>query len=170
MSEAFAFNARNVEPAKPRDNTLIPNGWHRAWIIGTEMRKTAAGTGRFLELTWEIVDGDSEKRRLWDRHNVENPNEVAVKIAHEQLSAICHATNVLDFSDPGQLAGVVCMIKVGVEKKKDQPDRNKIYGYLPDGDPKATASAPKVGAGARGAVAGERHPALKDAEDSDLPF
>lgn len=170
MSEPFSFNARNVEPAKPRDNTLIPSGWHRAWIIGTEMRPTAAGTGRFLEITWEIVEGDSEKRRLWDRLNVENPNEVAVKIALEALSAICHATNVLDFSDPAQLAGVPCMIKVGVEKKKDQPDRNKIYGYLPDGDPKASVVAPKVGAGARGAVAGAKHPALTDAEDDSLPF
>lgn len=170
MSESFAFNARNVEPAKPRDNMLIPNGWYRAWIIGTDIRKTNAGDGRFLELTWEIVEGDYEKRRLWDRHNFENKSAVAVKIAQEQISAICHATNVLEFSDPGELAGVLCMIKIGVERKTGQPDRNKIYGYMPDGDPKATVARPKVGANAPGAVRGDgRAVALNDDDDS-LPF
>lgn len=171
MSEPFAFNARGIEPAKPRDNNLIPSGWHRAWIIGTDTRKTNAGDGRFVELTWEILEGDSAKRRLWDRHNVENPNPATVKIALEQLAAVCQATGVLEFSDPGELAGIPCMIKVGVERKAGQPDRNKIYGYLPDGDPKAKAAAPKVGATARQAVPGQRHPALSEADDSDaLPF
>jgi hypothetical protein len=171
MSEGFAFNARGVEPAKPRDNALIPSGWHRAWITATEIRKTNKGDGRFLELTWEIVEGAAEKRRLWDRHNFDNPSEMTVKIAQEQISAICHATGVLEFGDPAELAGVVCMIKVGVERKANQPDRNKIYGYLPDGDPKATVAKPKVVAGATGAVrGGGRAPALEDDKDDGLPF
>jgi len=170
MSEAFAFNARNVEPAKPRDNTLIPSGWHRAWVIGAEMKKNAAGNGRYLELTWQIVEGEAENRRHWERYNVENPSEVAVRIAQEQLSAVMHAINVLEFNDPGELSGVMCMIKIGIEKGKNgNPDRNKIYGYLPDGDPKATVMVPKTGAGAKGAVSGARATALNDKED-DLPF
>lgn len=171
MADAWNFNARNVEPAKPRDNNVIANGWYRAWIIGTDIRKTNAGDGRFLELTWELLEGQPfEKRKIWDRHNFDNPSQVAVKIAEEQISAICHATNVIEFNNPAELVGVPCMIKVGVERKKDQPDRNKIYGYLPDGDPKATVVKPKVGAHATGAVSGAKHPALNDDDDSGLPF
>lgn len=171
MPESYAFNARAVAPAKPRDNTLVPNGWYRAWIIESDIAPNSKGTGKNMTFTWEIVEGDHEKRRVWDSLSIENPSDVAVKIAQEALSAICHATGVLDMESTGQLHGEVCMIKVGTEKGKgDFGDKNKIYGYLPDGDPKATMAKPKIGAGAVGAVSGQRHPALKDDDNSDLPF
>ena len=167
MSDAFSFNSRGIEPAKPREAGLIPNGWHRAWIIGHEMKKNKAGTGQYLELTWEIVDGPYEKRRLWERYNFDNPSEIAVKIAKEQLAAICNATGVLDFKHPGELHGEVCAIKVGVERKKDQPDRNKIFGYLSEKDPAVTFVRQPSAAVSSGA---QRSPALDDDEDDKLPF
>lgn len=170
MPDALTFNARNVEPAKPRENELIPNGWYRAWIIESEIKPNSKGTGRNLELTWEIIEGPHAKRRIWDRLSIENPSKTAQDIAQEALSAICHATGVLEMEHTGQLHGEVCSIKVGIEKgKNDFPDKNRIFGYVADGHAPASAT-PKVGAGARGAVAGERHPALSDADDSELPF
>jgi hypothetical protein len=167
MSDAFSFNSRGIEPAKPREGGLIPQGWYRAWVIGHEMKKNKAGTGQYLELTWEIVEGPYEKRRLWERYNIDNPSEIAVKIAKEQLSAICNATGVLEFTHPGELHGEVCAIKVGVERKPGQPDRNKVYGYLNEKDPSVTftkSPSPAVVSGA------ERSPALDDKDDDGLPF
>lgn len=175
MPEAFAFNARAVEPAQPRDNTLVPNNWYRAWIIESDIAPNSKGTGKNMTFTWEIVEGDYAKRRVWDSLSIENPSAEAVKFAEKTLSAICHATGVLDMQNTGQLHGEVCMIKVGVEKGKgDFPDKNKIYGYLPDGDPKATVVKPKVGAGATGAVRGAAPRTMESApigdEDDSLPF
>jgi hypothetical protein len=49
------------------------------------------------------------------------------------------------------------------------PPSNEIKGYLAVGQVAATASVPKVGASAPGAVSGARAAALEDEEDS-LPF
>jgi hypothetical protein len=169
MADAFAFNARTVEPAKPRENSAVPMGWYRAWIKSSEIKNTNAGDGRYIELVWEIVDGPHAKRLIWDRLNVENQNAVAVEIAQKALSAICHAVGVLEMQHTGQLHGVVCAIKVGIEQKKGYEPKNVIRGYVPDGDPIALLGKPKVGSGAVGAVHGARSSAVPD-DDDPLPF
>lgn len=171
MPDAFAFNAREVAPAEPRSSDPVPPGWYRAWIIDSEMKPNKAGTGRYLELTWEIVEGPHAKRRIWDRLNVENPKQTAQDIAREALSAICHATDVLEMTHTGQLHGIVCAVKVQIERQPGYNDKNIIKGYAADGDPRASNTTPaKIGAGARQAVPGQRHPALEDKDDDELPF
>jgi hypothetical protein len=188
MSEAWSFDATTVEPAKPREGGTIPDGWYKAWITETDYRDNAKQTGKLLEMTWEVLEGEHKGWHIWDRQNVKHPNETAQRIAQEAMSAICHAIDVLKPKHHGQLAGKACMIKVvtkpGDAKKdlqgnvlKDErgvtithPPRNEIKGYLPVGDPGVPAQArPKVGAGAVGAVPGARADALKD-DDDDLPF
>jgi hypothetical protein len=166
MADALNFNAREVEPAKPRDSEAIPAGWYRAWIIGSEKKPTKRGDGSYLELVWEVVDGPHAKRKVWDRLNIDNPSKVAQDIGREALSAICHAINVLELTHSGQLHGEVCAIKVAIEKNPGYSDKNKITGYLPDGDPRAKVAGAKVGASAPGAVKGSQ---LAD-DDPDLPF
>lgn len=167
MPEAFTFNAREVAPAAPRDNEAIPPGWYRAWIIESEIKPNKAGTGRYIELTWEIVDGPHAKRRIWDRLNVENPKKVAEDIAREALSAICHATGVLDMQHTGQLHGIVCAVKVQTERQPGYNDKSVIKGYVADG---SEVAKPKIGAHAPGAVHGSGRAVALDDDKDALPF
>jgi hypothetical protein len=187
MPEYWDFDATQVEPAKPREGGTIPDGWYKAWITESELKHNSNKNGRLFEFTWEVLEGEHKGCHIWDRLNVENPSETAQRIAREALSAICHAVGVLQMKHSGQLHGKPCMVKVvtkpGDAKKdlqgnilKDErgnvithPPRNEIKGYLPVGEVAATAARPKVGAGAVGAVSGERAAALND-EDDDLPF
>ena len=40
-----------------------------------------AGTGSYLNLTFEILDGNYKGRKVWSRLNLDNPNQQAVQIA-----------------------------------------------------------------------------------------
>ena len=50
------FNANEVEPSKAFDP--IPAGKYIAVITDSEMKETRAGTGRYLQLEFEITDGE----------------------------------------------------------------------------------------------------------------
>ncbi|RIK77249.1 MAG: hypothetical protein DCC68_17685, partial [Planctomycetota bacterium] len=49
------FNANEVEPAS--DFEPIPAGKYLAMITDSEMKPTKNGTGHYLQLTFQILDG-----------------------------------------------------------------------------------------------------------------
>jgi hypothetical protein len=72
------FNATEVEPSAGFD--VIPAGKYNAVISDSEMKDTRSGTGRYLQLEFEIIDGEFKNRKLWARLNLENPNPDAVRM------------------------------------------------------------------------------------------
>ena len=66
------FDADSVEPAVPLE--ALPPGKYLAHIIDSDMRSTKDGSGSFLWLAIEILDGPYTGRQTWDRLNLENPN------------------------------------------------------------------------------------------------
>jgi hypothetical protein len=142
-----AFDARQVEPAKPLEP--VPTGWYNVKIIESEMKPTSKGDGAYLELTMEILDGDYVGRKAWDRLNLQNPNQTAMEIAYRQLSAICHATGVMQVNDTAQLHGIPLMARI-VQKPagpgadgKFYDASNEVRGYKPQG---ADGKQPPAGA------------------------
>ena len=119
-----AFNAAEVPPSD--DFSALPAGDYRVIVEDSEMKQTKAGTGQYLQLTYNVLDGQYAGRKLWDRLNLVNPNSTAVEIAQRSLSAICHATGVINLTDSAQLHGKVLVAKVGMQKDSD---RNEIKGY-----------------------------------------
>ena len=51
-------------------------------------------------------------RNLWARLNLDNPNEIAVKIARAELSALCRAVGVLEPKDSVELHNLPLVISV----------------------------------------------------------
>ena len=122
------FNANEVEPSKAFDP--IPAGKYVAVITDSEMKDTRAGTGRYLQLEFEITDGEFAGRKLWSRLNIENQNAEAVRLARADLSAICRAVNVLTPSDSIDLHNLPLVIKVHCRKDKNTGEiTNDIRGY-----------------------------------------
>ena len=97
MADLGNFDASQVEPSGSREP--IPAGKYNAMITASEMKATKSGNGRYLELTFDIIDGPHRGRKVWARLNLDNPNPTAVEIAKGELSAICRAVNV---PRPGQ--------------------------------------------------------------------
>ncbi|MEX0716607.1 MAG: DUF669 domain-containing protein [Planctomycetaceae bacterium] len=128
MTDLRGFNAHEVEPAMEFDP--LPAGKYLAVITDSEMKPTKSGTGSFLQLTFEILDGQYKGRKTWARLNLDNPNETAVKIARAELSSICRAVGVMTPTDSLELHNLPLVITVRCKKRPDTGDiSNEIKGY-----------------------------------------
>ena len=129
------FDANDVEPQG--DFTPIPAGDYLAVIVESEMKLTKSGGGTMLVLTFEIIEGEHEKRRLWARLNLINPSKQAVEIARSELSSICRAVGVFAPYDSQELHNLPILLRVGLVKRADNGElTNAIKGYR---DPHAEA-------------------------------
>jgi len=144
MADLNGFNANEVEP---NDFSPVPAGRYLAAITGSEMKATKAGNGAYLELEIEIIEGEHKGRKLWDRLNLDNPNETAVKIAQGTLSAICRAVGIMQPKDSAELHSLPMTVIVAIEKRQDNgEDSNRIKGYKSKNEqaveaPKATSTS-----------------------------
>ena len=128
MANLNGFDANQVEPAD--DLEPIPAGKYVAVITDSEMKPTKSGTGNYLQLTFQIVEGEYANRLLWVRLNLDNPNATAVQIARRELSSICRSVGVLVPTDSAELHNLPCMIHVRVKRRSDTGElQNEIKGY-----------------------------------------
>lgn len=147
---ALNFNARNVAPELPRDP--IPAGVYLAHIIESDVVATKTG-GSMLKLTHEILDGACKGRRVWSNINVKNPSAEAERIGQAQLSALCHAVNVLDLRESSMLHMIPLRMRVSI--RPAGPDmqgvprdaQNEVKGYEAATGAPAPAAAQRPAAG-----------------------
>jgi hypothetical protein len=138
MADLGGFDPTQVEPASDFDP--LPAGKYLAVITESEMKETKAGTGEYLQLTFEIIDGEFKGRHVWARLNLHNPNATAVKIAQAELSSICRAVGVMAPRDSVELHNLPLVITVKCRKRRDIDEiTNEIKGYAPK-DQSAPAS------------------------------
>ena len=128
MANLNGFNAADVEPAVGFDP--IPAGRYLAIITDTTLRPTKTGGGNYLELTFQVIEGECKERLVWSRLNLDNPSAVAVKIARAELSAVCRAVGVMTPKDSVELHNLPLVITVGHKKRGDTGEiSNIIKGY-----------------------------------------
>ena len=128
MAYLHNFDANTVDPASSFDP--IPAGKYIAAITESEMKPTKNGNGHYLELTFDILDGQYKGRNVWARLNLDNPNATAVQIARGELSAICRAVGVIQPQDSIELHNLPLSIKVTCKKREDTGEiTNEIKGY-----------------------------------------
>lgn len=143
MADLRGFDANNVEPAG--DFEPIPAGKYLAVITESEFKPTKAGTGSYLQLTFQITDGPCANRLLWARLNLDNPNDTARKIAQGELSAICRAVGVLAPNDSVELHNLPLVIHVRCKKRSDTGEiANEIKGYAKKESPQPPPAAAAV--------------------------
>lgn len=114
------------------DTSPLPAGKYAAQIVKSEVRETKnfAQTGnRFVNLEFEVIEGDMKGRRFWSRLNLWNQSAQAVEIAQRELNTICHAVGKLRVADTEELHHRPMLVRVGFQK--DDPTRNEAKGYEP---------------------------------------
>jgi len=128
MANLNGFNANNVDPMVEFE--AIPAGKYIAIISNSEVKPTKAGNGSYLEIQFEIIDGEYKGRKIWSRLNLDHPKELTVKIAKAELSAICRAVGVMAPKDSYELHNVPLQITVKCRKRDDTGElTNDIKGY-----------------------------------------
>ena len=68
MADLSGFDANQVEPTGDFDP--IPAGKYLAVITDSEMKPNKAGTGRLLQFTFQIIEGEYQNRLIWTLHNL----------------------------------------------------------------------------------------------------
>ena len=127
--ESLNFDANQVQP---NSFELLPAGEYEAIIVASSMDMTKDGTGKFLKLELQILNGEYQNKKLFDRLNLINPNDQAVQIARGTLSAICRAVGVMTPHESTELHNRPLRIKVGIrEGKGEYNDQNVIKAYKP---------------------------------------
>lgn len=128
------FDATNVSPQAAFE--ILPAGWYTGYIVNSEMKPTKDGSGSYLNLELEIIAGQYAGRKAFDRLNINNANPKAVDIAYSTLSAICHATGVIQCADSEQLHGKPMQFKLSVAPASTDPAtgtqyeaKNEVKGY-----------------------------------------
>jgi hypothetical protein len=117
MAHLGNFDASRIEPSSPFEP--IPAGKYLAMVTDSEIKPNKAGTGSYLELVFTIVEGEYKDRKLWARYNLDHPNEVVVKIAMAELSALCRAVGVLTPRDSVELHNLPLVLTVACKKRDD---------------------------------------------------
>lgn len=142
----LGFDATQVQPNEPFE--VIPAGKYKVQIVASEMRPTKDGNGSYLWLELDILEGECQGRKLWDRLNLSNPNQQAVEIAQRTLSAICHATGKVKVQDSEELHFIPMIATVRVRPAGNGYDAsNEIRGYAPaNGAVSGAISAPAASA------------------------
>ena len=178
------FNAHDYKPLD--DFTPLPAGQYKVIIIADELKTTKAGNGSYLQLTMQVVEGEHEGRRLFDRLNLDNPNQETVDIANRTLASIGRAVGRMVIRNSQELHDIPMMVKVVVKPAKgDFGASNEIKGYISltgKSAPKSPATAApgkQVAPWKRPASApapepkkwGERPASVPDGiSDDDVPF
>jgi len=133
------FDVSSYEAPKSNFDPL-PHGEYLAIVTENQMKATKSGTGEYLELVIQIVDGEFSGRKIWERLNIHNANEVAENIARAALKSLSLACGIEPLTDTDMLNDTPFTIVLDIDRK--DPTRNRVMGYKPAGAASAATARP----------------------------
>ena len=138
----FNFDASQVAPQQ--SSGPLPAGVYLAHIVESDVQPLKSGNGEGLKLTFEVIDGQFKGRKVYENLNIRHTSEDTQRIAQSQLSALCHAVNVIKLMDTAALHFKPVRINVTVREAVGQyKASNNIKGYeAAGGGISAPATAP----------------------------
>jgi hypothetical protein len=138
----FNFDASQVAPQA--STGPVPAGVYLAHIVESDVQPLKSGNGEGLKLTFEVIDGQHKGRKVYENLNIRHTSEDTQRIAQSQLSALCHAVNVIKLMDTAALHFKPVRINVTVREAVGQyKASNNIKGYeAAGGGISAPATAP----------------------------
>lgn len=126
------FDASQVAPSQPF--MPLEPGWYTVKIIEQEPKPTkdnATSGSWYLKLVLEVMGGEHNGRKLFHNLNLKNANPEAMRIAYEQLSAICHAVGRIKIGKTEELNGLPMTAKVSIrtDPTGQYEPQNEIKGF-----------------------------------------
>jgi hypothetical protein len=148
MANLSGFDADTIP--EQQEFSALPEGQYVAIATASEMKVTKSGTGKFLQVVFEVLEGARKGAKVWARMNLENPNQIAVDIGQRELASICRAVGVPKPKDSAELHNKPLLITVAVEIDDRKREGNVIKKYESVGQQKPiyAGSAPSMNASA----------------------
>lgn len=119
--------------------TPLPAGDYIVQIIGAVIDDTKSG-GKMLKFEYQVMTGPHADRKIFDRLNIVNDNETAVKIAYQSLAKITNAVGLVVAKDTMEYVGKRMVVSLDIEpgkgtyvdktgQERAKSDQNKIKAY-----------------------------------------
>ena len=126
------FDSNVIEPMGRF--TPIPLDDYLVMITASEMKDTKPSPnkepGKYLNITFEVIEGEFKGRRIFDTLNLVNANTQTVEIAQRRLSSICRSVGVLHPKDSAELHNLPLVVSVGIKAADGQYEaKNVIRGF-----------------------------------------
>jgi len=142
-------------------NELLPAGMYQAIITSSGgdpnnertcedgLVSSRSGKGRYLPMTFEIIEGEYKSRQIFKNFNLENTNEQAVKIAQREIKELLQAigwdfvTKPCGPDDTSEIHMIPLTLQVTISvDKQTGDDQNHIKHFRPRMAPGMTSAAP----------------------------
>ena len=149
----FTFDSSNQQGQDA--NSVLPVGDYLMQVVQSEVRATKDGSGQYVWLEFDILDGEHQGRKYWERLNIWNANPQAADIANKALTSLTRACGMVAIEDTEDLHFKPIKVRMGVSKRKDTGELQNRATYLSaqdGGAPQAPTHAPAQGP-AHGAAA-----------------
>jgi hypothetical protein len=127
------FDVDNEEGSK---FDLLPKGTYKAEIMGAAVKVAKSGRGQYVSITWQIVEGEFERRNVFQNVTIQHDSEKAQRFGRGMFKDIASACGISgQLTDLSVLCFRPCAIKVGIEEDKtgEYDDKNKVVRVLPVG-------------------------------------
>lgn len=128
------------------DSAVIPEGTYTAMIVGSEVKPTNSGDGKYVNLTFQVTGPKHAGKNIYHMFNTENPSEKTVQIGKGQLGAVCEAVGVLAMTDTVMIHNIPLNIGVRIKPPEGTyKEKNIIWKFSKRGPISAeqsTATAP----------------------------
>jgi hypothetical protein len=118
------FDANDVEPMGSFEP--LPIGEYTVVISSSEMKDAKTGKGQYLQLVYDVVEGEFQNRKLFDRLNIANESSQAQEIAQRALSSICRAVGVMHPKNSEELHDKPFVVRVGIRPAKDEYSASNV--------------------------------------------
>ena len=139
------------ETVPERENNFdpLPAGLYTVHITESDVVDLKSGNGRSLVLTFDVIDGLFQGRKLWDRLNIQHTSQEAQAIAQRALADLFLATATAPSRDSEDLHFKPLLARVAIDgKDPNYAPKNVIKAYKP-----LTQAAPATKAAPRQAAA-----------------
>lgn len=123
------YDATDGQGMDSRD--ALPAGEYVAAVVKSEKRGPNDKGNSYINLEFEVTEGEHEGRRFWSMLNLWNSSQKAVEIAQRELNSICQACGKLRVSDSEELHGIPMRVKLRIETSAQYGDQNRVTGYRP---------------------------------------
>lgn len=124
------------------DRDCLPAGEYIAAVVKSEKKDAKTAGNAYINLEFEVQDGNCKGRRFWTMLNLWNSNSQAVEIAQRELNSICHAIGRIHIDDSEELHGIPMRVTLTVQDNDQYGPQNRVKGYKPlNAGPKVAGNA-----------------------------
>ena len=131
----ICFNAGDYDPTD--EFAPIPAGEYVVMITEGNVDYTSKG-GQMVKLTYTVMDGEFQGRKLWSQHNIVNRSPKAEEIGRKEISRIAHAIGQPKLNDTDELVNKVMRVSVIIKQDPGYNPRNEIKKWESQGQAMAT--------------------------------